>query len=476
MSILFVFKIYTDIDRCDYMNKKNIFILIAVIGIISLSGLTFLFTHNLKNDKEKTRKMTAAVISMDDKTLTVQDSNQIIYTFLGENIKAEMGESIRIEYSGKLNKNKNIQDSTIIRYTTSTVSLDDNGIPTTWLDNGIFSNYYILANNKLKSLSLDEKIAQLLLVRYPDAGAKEELKKYQFGGYVFFEKDFKNKTEKEVQDMMSSLQEVAKIPILTAVDEEGGKVVRVSSNTNLVNEKFKSSKELYADGGFAKISEDTIYKSKILKNLGINLNLAPVIDVSTNSSDYMYDRALGENTDLTSTYAKTVISASKDTGVSYTLKHFPGYGNNADTHTSGATDTRSYDDILNNDIPPFTAGINAGAEAILVSHNTVNSIDANNPASLSTDVHNLLRNKLGFTGIIMTDDLAMGAVSTINNATVKAILAGNDMIITTDYNNSMNEIKNAVSNNTIDENLIDRLAFRVLAWKYYKGLMFENHK
>ena len=76
----------------------------------------------------------------------------------------------------------------------------------------------------------------------------------------------------------------------------------------------------------------------------------------------------------------------------------------------------------------------------------------------------------------MTDDVAMGAVSTIDNATVKAILAGNDMIITTDYNNSMNEIKDAVSNNTIDENLIDRLAFRVLAWKYYKGLMFENHK
>lgn len=459
-----------------YMKKKNIFILIAVIGIFSLSGLTFLFTHDLGKDKVKTKKMTAAVISMNDKTLTVQDSNQIIYTFLGENIKADMGDRIQIEYSGNLDKNKNLQDSTIIRYTTSTVSLDDNGIPTTWLDNGIFSNYYILANNKLKTLSLDEKIAQLLLVRYPDTNAKEELKKYQFGGYVFFEKDFKNKTEKEVQNMMSSLQEVAKIPILTAVDEEGGKVVRISSNPNLADEKFKSSKELYANGGFAKITEDTIYKSKLLNNLGLNLNLAPVVDVSTNASDYMYDRALGENTELTSTYAKTVISASKDTGVSYTLKHFPGYGNNADTHAGSSVDTRSYDDILKNDIPPFSAGIDAGAEAILVSHNTVNSIDTNNPASLSASVHNLLRNKLGFTGIIMTDDLAMGAVSSIDNATVKAILAGNDIIITTDYASSMEKIKNAVSNNTIDENLIDKLAFRVLAWKYYKGLMFENHK
>ena len=206
------------------------------------------------------------------------------------------------------------------------------------------------------------------------------------------------------------------------------------------------------------------------------MNLAPVVDVSTNSSDYMYKRALGENTDLTSTYAKTVINASKGLGVSYTLKHFPGYGNNADTHTGSVTDNRTYDDIVKNDLPPFEAGINEGAEAVLVSHNIVTNIDSSNPASLSTNIHNLLRNKLGFTGIIISDDLAMGAVSSIDNVAVKAIMAGNDLIITTDYEESFNDIKDAVNNKTIDEGLIDKLAFRVLAWKYYKGLIFENQK
>lgn len=457
------------------MKNKKFFIIGAVIGVFTLTGFAFLFTHNLNKKEEKTNKITATVMAMDEGSITIQDDNQVIYTFLGENLKAETGDNIEIEYTGKLNKNKDVQENEIIRYTTSTVALDDNGIPTSWLDNGIFSNYYILANNKLKTLSLDEKIGQLLLVRYPE-NAKEALKKYQFGGYVFFEKDFKDKTEQEVKEMMTSLQEVAKIPILTAVDEEGGKVVRISSNKNLVDEPFKSSKELYAEGGFERIKQDTIEKSKILNNLGINLNLAPVVDVSTNSSDYMYPRALGENTELTSTYAKTVISASKATGVSYTLKHFPGYGNNNDTHQSGTTDNRSYDDIVKNDLPPFEAGIKAEAEAVLVSHNTVASIDKNNPASLSPSVHNLLRNQLGFTGIIMTDDLAMGATSSIDNAVVKALLAGNDMVITTDYEEDIRAIKNAVYNNTIDENLIDKLAFRVLAWKYYKGLMFENHK
>ena len=188
----------------------------------------------------------------------------------------------------------------------------------------------------------------------------------------------------------------------------------------------------------------------------------------------MYSRSLGQNTETTSTYAKTVIEASKDTGVSYTLKHFPGYGNNSDTHTGSSIDTRSYDDILNNDLPPFKSGIDQRAEAVLVSHNTVNSIDSNNPASLSASVHNLLRNELSFTGIIMTDDLAMGATSSIDNATVKAILAGNDLVITTDYATSFNDIKSAVENGTISEELINKLAFRVIAWKYYKGLMFVS--
>ena len=356
------------------------------------------------------------------------------------------------------------------------VTESEEGIPAEWRDDGIFHDYYQLAYQKLETLSLDEKIGQLFLVRYPDQNIIEDLEQYQFGGYVFFAKDFEDKTEQEVRDMIALLQEHSKIPLLTAVDEEGGDVVRVSSNPNLVSEPFKSSQELYRLGGFEAITQDTVEKSKVLKNLGLNLNLAPVVDVSVDPDDYMYDRSFGQNTDLTSTYAKTVIEASKGTGVSYTLKHFPGYGNNQDTHTSSTVDSRTYESIVQNDLPPFEAGIQAGAEAVLVSHNTVSSIDSNNPASLSSDVHNLLRDDLNFTGIIITDDLAMGAVSSIDDAVVKAILAGNDLIITTDYANDIAMVKRAVNDGTIREDKIDELAFRILAWKYYKGLMSENQK
>lgn len=452
--------------------KKKLFF--YSLGIIILVIVIFTAICFCKKDTKSTKKLEATVIAIDNDSISVQDNNNIIYTFNNQTINTNIGDKIVIEYTGLLNKNYNIQDNEIIDYTIATIEKNENGIPKSWLDDGIFSQYYILANDKLQELTLEGKISQLLLVRYPDNNPIGELVKYQFGGYLFFEKDFKDKTKKEVQNMMTSLQKSAKIPILTAVDEEGGKVVRISSNPNLVSEKFKSSQQLYALGGFETIKNDTINKSNLLNSLGINLNLAPVVDVSTNPNDYMYERSFGQNTELTSTYAKTVINASKNLGVSYTLKHFPGYGNNDDTHNGITVDNRDYDDIVNNDLPPFKAGIDVGAEAVLVSHNIVANIDSSNPASLSTSIHNLLRNELNFTGIIITDDLAMGAISSINNATIKAILSGNDLIITTDYIESINEIKTAINDGTISEDLIDKLAFRVLAWKYYKGLMFIN--
>ena len=421
----------------------------------------FSMFNKLKVQKKEVNELKALVIKKENDTISFLDNENIIYTF---NLDGDLnvGDNVLIKYDGKLNKNKEYQDVLLKEYKV----LDDK----LGYNNGIFNEYYEKAYGKLKDMTLEEKISQILLVRYPDDGI-EVLKENQFGGYVFFAKDFENKTYEEVKTMINDLQKVSKIPILTAVDEEGGKVVRISSNSNLANKPFKSSRQLYLEGGFEAIKEDTINKSKLLFDLGINLNLAPVVDVSTNSNDYMYERTIGENSKITSQYSKVVIKASKGLGVSYTLKHFPGYGNNLDTHDGKVIDNRSYEDILKNDLPPFKAGIKEGAEAVLVSHNIVNSIDPNNPASLSASIHNLLRSELGFTGVIITDDLAMGATKDIENATVKAILSGNDMIITTDYDGSIKSIKEALTNKVIDESLIDRLVFRVIAWKYYKKIL-----
>lgn len=453
-----------------YINKKKC---LYFISILVLVVITFLLLPKNKGN-ETTAKLKATVINSKTDLLTVQDENNIIYTFNVNSNNYKTGDNLIIEYTGLLNKNTEKQtNNTLINI--RPVSQDEMDIAKK-PRNSMFSQFDTLANDKLKTMTLDEKIGQILLVRYPDDNFIDAIKTYKVGGFVFFEKDFKDKTTTDVQTMINNLQKSTKIPLLTAVDEEGGDVVRVSSNKNLSSKEFLSPRDLYLEGGFNLISTDTKEKSTLLENLGLNVNLAPVVDVSTNSTDYMYNRTLGEGPELTSTYAKTVIEASKGSKVSYVLKHFPGYGNNEDTHNGKVIDTRSFADIEKNDLPPFKVGIESGAEAILVSHNIVEDIDKDNAASLSASVHNLLRNDLNFTGIIMTDDLSMQAISTIEKPTTKALLAGNDILIVTDYEKSFNEIKASVDDGTISEEFIDNIVRRILSWKYSKGLMLQNQK
>ena len=367
--------------------------------------------------------------------------------------------------------NSNYKVINVMNNKSSGKELNKEEMPKKYMDNDLFKNYYKKAYQKLKKMSQSEKISQILLIRYPEENQTEIIKKYQFGGYLFFAKDFKDKTKDDVIKMIADSNKVSKIPILTAVDEEGGIVVRVSRNKNLRSEAFPSPSELYKSGGFEKIKEDTIEKSNLLKSLGINLNLAPVVDVSTSPSDYMYKRSLQEDAKTTAKFSSIVIETSKESGVSYTLKHFPGYGNNIDTHSGSSIDTRTKEEIENNDILPFKSGIKSKAEAILFSHNIVTSMDKNNPASLSKTLHDYLRNDLNFSGVIITDDLDMGAVKNIENKNVLSLLAGNDLLISTDYEESIKEIRNAINNNTLDQETLDEHVLRVLAWKYYKKLL-----
>lgn len=275
--------------------------------------------------------------------------------------------------------------------------------------------------------------------------------------------------------MIDNLSKTAKIPLLTAVDEEGGKINRISTNPNLSASPFKGSKEIYDASGLDGIMEDIKNKSKLLSSLHLNVNLAPVVDMSTDTKSYIYDRTIGYGVDITSKYADTVIFASKGSEVSYVLKHFPGYGDNTDTHNGESTDDTPYDEIINNNILPFKAGIEAGAEAVLVSHNKFTSIDAI-PATLSSAIHNLLRSNLGFTGVIITDDLDMGATKNISDRYVNALLAGNNLLIVTDYDAAFKQIKSGIESGKVTEDYINKVVLRNLAWKYYKLLGFQTNK
>ena len=339
---------------------------------------------------------------------------------------------------------------------------------------GLFSSYYDEAEEMLSKMTLEEKVGQMFLARYPSSGVINEIKNYQPAGYILFGKDFQNATPNSIKKELQDCQNASKIPLSLGVDEEGGTVVRVSQYKAFRASPFKSPREIYANGGMNAIISDSHEKSNLLKNLGINMNLAPVVDVPKTSNDFIYKRAFSTNVNEVKNFTNQIINAMKSDNITSVMKHFPGYGNNVDTHTGIAIDKRDYSNFENRDFIPFEEGIKNGAPAILVSHNIVECMDKSKPASLSENVHNILRNELGFSGIIMTDDLAMDAVKQYvenGDAATQAVLAGNDLIISSDFANQRNEVLQAVKDGTIEENTINNAVKRVLAWKMMYGII-----
>lgn len=443
--------------------------IIPILGVtVLILFLIIIVIKVQKHEKGRYGKIEGTVIAKQDELLVFKDMDDFIYK-LKANEELDTGDHAILEYTGVLNKNSSNSGVEIVS-STKLVNVQGEDL-SKWTDNGIFSKFYTQAYNTLNSLSLDEKIGQLLLARYPE----KDINNYNVAGYVFFEKDFKDKTKEQVINMIDNLSKTAKIPLLTAVDEEGGKINRISTNPNLSASPFKGSKEIYDASGLDGIMEDIKNKSKLLSSLHLNVNLAPVVDMSTDTKSYIYDRTIGYGVDITSKYADTVIFASKGSEVSYVLKHFPGYGDNTDTHNGESTDDTPYDEIINNNILPFKAGIEAGAEAVLVSHNKFTSIDAT-PATLSSAIHNLLRSNLGFTGVIITDDLDMGATKNISDRYVNALLAGNNLLIVTDYDAAFKQIKSGIESGKVTEDYINKVVLRNLAWKYYKLLGFQTNK
>lgn len=335
----------------------------------------------------------------------------------------------------------------------------------------------------LADMTDEEKVGQLFFARCPAAGQAEKIEAYHLGGYLLFGRDFKDAagdwlTEKQFTETLRSYQAASAIPLLIGVDEEGGAVARASRNPNLFEAKCKSPQALFAQGGMEAIEADALSKNTRLLELGINVNLAPVADVSTDPGDFIYDRAFGLDAKATAEYVRAVVENMDAAGIGSVLKHFPGYGNNADTHTGAALDERPWEQFITEDFLPFQAGIDAGAGAVLVSHNVASCMDAALPASLSPEVHRVLRQDLDFEGVILTDDLAMDAVDAYardGSAAVLAVLAGNDMILTTDFETQIPQVLAALEDGTIPRELLDQAVSRVLAWKYDLGLLEENH-
>lgn len=326
----------------------------------------------------------------------------------------------------------------------------------------------------LESMSLEERVGQLFLARCQSATAVEDAAKYHLGGYVLFGVDFQDQNPASMADTIASYQSATKIPLLIAVDEEGGTVNRVSRYPQFRSSPYASPRELYRQGGMELVLDTENEKCQLLSSLGVNVNLGPVCDITTEPGAVLFQRSLGQSAEVTSEFISQTVAVMAENHIGSVLKHFPGYGNNADTHVQIAVDSRTLEALESCDLLPFQTGIEAGADAIMISHNIVQALDPEYPASLSPAVHRYLREKTDFEGVIMTDDLAMGAVTEqfgAGEAAVQAILAGNDMLCCTEYALQYEAVLEAVLSGRIDYYTLTDAVLRILRWKQELGLI-----
>ena len=334
----------------------------------------------------------------------------------------------------------------------------------------LFEDYYAKADEFMKNMSFEDKISQMIFPRFNYTNRTDDIINKKPGGYVLFAYDFEyNATF--IQNYMQEIQNLSKsnigLPLGLSVDEEGGTVVRVSKYHR--SQKFPSPQEIYNKSGNDGIAEIDKEKRDLLRKFFLNVNLAPVADISSNSSDYIYPRTIGRNALESAEYIEKDVEGYVKDNFTCCAKHFPGYGNNIDTHGDIAIDERSYEQFQQEDFLTFEAAIRQQIPMILVSHNIVKCKDDKHPASLSKAWHDILRNELNFTGLILTDDLSMGAIKKYTDNVSEAVLAvnaGNDILLTSDYYMHYNALMEAIKDGSITEDVVNKACRRIIAWKY----------
>ena len=335
----------------------------------------------------------------------------------------------------------------------------------------LFEDYYQKAEEFMKGMTLEEKIGQMLFPRFNLTNYTDDIPIKKPGGFVLFAYDFVF-NETFIQQYINKSQELSEanvgLPLGLAVDEEGGTVVRVSPY-HRDEGGFPSPQQIYNESGNDGILKIDQEKRDLLRKFFLNVNLAPVADISYNSSDYIYDRTLGRGPEESAEYIEKDVEGYVNDNFTCCAKHFPGYGNNIDTHGDIAIDKRSYEQFQNEDFLTFEAAIRKQIPMILVSHNIVLCKDKKYPASLSKAWHDILRNELNYTGLILTDDLSMGAIKKYTDNISEAVLAvnaGNDILLTSDYYKHYDDLMKAADDGKITEETVDKACKRIIAWKF----------
>ena len=329
---------------------------------------------------------------------------------------------------------------------------------------------------KIEEMSLEEKIGQLFIVGLLNGKETEKIKvmieKYKIGGVVIYKRNYNSYPEMvKLVNEIKRINRKNDIPIFISIDQEGGRVNRMPDEVS----KIKSATEMANTKDMEMVKQSGALIGKMLKQTGISMNYAPTLDIRRfGEQQAIGDRSYGKNKEEVSKYGIEVMKQIQENGVVSVIKHFPGHGSTAkDSHFTIPTLTKKIGHLEKDDMEPFENAIKQGADAIMVGHLMVKGGDFVYPASLSKKIiSKYLIEKYNYKGLIITDDLKMMAIRAyynINRAVVRAIKAGNDMVM---LGNPYKEIEDAIKYMTkkakagkLSEERIDESVQKILNMK-----------
>lgn len=343
--------------------------------------------------------------------------------------------------------------------------------------------YCTRAYEVLSEMTLHEKVCQLFII-FPEAitdvsaaksageTTRNALEQFPVGGFIY---DKTNMTSKDqIKTMISNVQSFADIPLFISCDEEGGNVNRLmaSVGTTYIDSMFE-----YRDDGEETAFSNAKTIANDMKELGFNLNFAPVADVWSNPENTVIgDRAFSDDFPQASQLVAAAVKGFHEGEIACTIKHFPGHGDTStDSHFDSSYVDKTLEQLRENELLPFQSGIDAGADLVMMGHLIVSDID-NEPAPFSHKiVTELLRDEMGFDGIIITDSLQMKAITenySSAQVAVKAINAGTDILLCPeDFELAVQTLKECVKSGEISEERIDDSVLKILDLKIKYEIM-----
>ena len=338
----------------------------------------------------------------------------------------------------------------------------------------------------MEAMTLEEKVAGLFIITpeqltgvgtavQAGESTREALEQYPVGGLVYFAKNIQS--EQQLKEMLANTASYSRYPLFLGVDEEGGQVARVAKTLGLEN--VGPMAEIGASGDVNAAYAAGAAIASYLKEYGFNLDFAPVADVLTNPDNTVIgDRSFGSDPALVSQMVAAAVRGFQENGVNACIKHFPGHGDTAgDSHDGQVETDRTLEEMQVAEFLPFTAGIEAGVNMVMVGHISAPGLTDGDkvPASMNEKIiTDVLRKQLGYNGIVITDAMNMSAISqyyTADEAAVRALKAGADMILMPeDFVTAYEGVIAAVQNGTIDEARINDSLTRILRVKYGEEL------